>query len=469
MRLRSHLDPTIFVIFLHINSERYDEEFRNLVGSLRAKKGTDLTAVFQAISDRQYQTIAHERYHFWQGLRLPFLHCYANATWIHTFQGAGKLSRISEDWLHWDELVSSVQGFNRLDQIFYLSATNSGQLVLSKERVHDMELDLEFSVKEMLECAATIFDYHLSCQTHKDLSDPDCFKRWCKRNPAYLSIFSFLENLFKSDELTLRIILPLINAAFYTSVPERAFTELVATAWCNLAHPDNMYKDFLKQDEPCRWAEVFESWLSKFEYDYPKGSTPEILNFSDYKYYYLGKDFLGLTISHAFEHPFLGPLANLWTEKAKTIPGLDQYIDFPGYFSNTDAEKFAKTAEPQLRLVRIFAKDQPDKAFAIGEGLFAPAFKDEFFSQFSDSDFRGFIVDALAVYGAFRQAAGVHLNDVSRTCHHVDCPYYDKNYCNCYPLIPERHEDCGFPNRLSEWVVLERSRNGKVKDCNYIR
>jgi len=74
MRIRSHLDPTLFVIFLHIDTRSYDAEFRALARSLRAARGTDLSPLFDVLRERERRIMAHERFHFWQGLRLPFLH-----------------------------------------------------------------------------------------------------------------------------------------------------------------------------------------------------------------------------------------------------------------------------------------------------------------------------------------------------------------------------------------------------------
>jgi hypothetical protein len=43
MSIRSHLDPTLFVIFLHINAKDYDKEFQDLVRSTGWGPGTDVS------------------------------------------------------------------------------------------------------------------------------------------------------------------------------------------------------------------------------------------------------------------------------------------------------------------------------------------------------------------------------------------------------------------------------------------
>ena len=457
MPIRSHVDPTLFVIFLHIDEQEYGEEFRALVRSLRPTKGTNVQSLFAALNDRQRRTMAHERYHFWQGLRLPFLHTYATITLRSAFLGVREMARTASDWRNWMDLGAIVNGFDRLDSSFDIAGDPSGKLVFGQQRFSAYDLALEFSAKEMLECAASIFDYHGACETRAEISDPVQFKRWRKRHPAYLRIYDFLAGFLELDRLSLRVLLPLINASFQTSFPERAFAELTARMWRTFVQPGHEAEKFLAQNEPCRWPEMFGGWLTELEYDCPYGSTPDEINFDDGKFYYMDpKQWLGGTLGGGLQHPFLGPLAQEWQKRAQSTPGLEFYLDFPGYASNPQAHEFAFAAEPQLRVIRVFVDDGPDKVFSVGDGLVKPAFLHGFFAQFSDSEFRGFVLDMLAAYGAFRRATGAHMTDVARTCHHTDCPHFEANYCNSYPLIPERFEDCGFPNRLRLWIEGNR-------------
>jgi hypothetical protein len=247
MRIRSHLDPTLFVIFLHIDARKYDEEFIALGRSLKRAKGTDIDSLMEALRGRERRTMAHERYHFWQGLRLPFLHLYAILTLRAAFVGVKALARATKDWGRWAELGGTIDGFDRLDSLFHVAGNRSGQLVFGRKRLSEYEFTLEFSAKEMLECAASIFDYQTSCENHYDMSDPLLFELWRKRNPAYLKIFEFLKNFLGSDRLSLRTILPLINPAFHTSCPERALIELTARIWGRFAQPTSMNNPFLAQ------------------------------------------------------------------------------------------------------------------------------------------------------------------------------------------------------------------------------
>jgi hypothetical protein len=227
--------------------------------------------------------------------------------------------------------------------------------------------------------------------------------------------------------------------------------------WGTFARPEGDSATFLAQKEPCRWPEVFQGWLAKLDYDYPPGSHPEEINLDKSEFYYLAPDvWIGSSLGGGVRHPFLGPLAAEWLERAKTVPGLEFYLDQPGYVSNEQAHRFAWDAEPQLRIVRVFMEGSSDRVFPLGDGLVGPAFHDEAFSKLSASEFRGFILDALASYGAFRRATGAQMTEAARTCYHGDCPHFKMNYCNSYPIVPQYFEKCGFPQRLDKWVEANR-------------
>lgn len=457
MRIRSHLDPTLFVVFLHVNAKQYDKEFQDLVRSIGWGPGTNLDPVLAALKVRERRILAHERFHFWQGLRLPFLNLHATLSLRGYFLIARKLAETEADWRLWADLGWSVPSFRRLDETFYVGANREGRLVFGRRPFSDHEFTLEFSIKEMLECGASIFDFQSSCEAVADMSNPDSFALWCKLNPAYVRIYKFYQDFLESGHLAIRTILPLINAAFYTSFPERAFVELMARMWGNFARPKGDAVVFLAQREPCRWPEVFQGWLRGLDYDYPVGSAPDEIDLDNFRFYYLDSNqWIAISLGGGTQHPFLGPPAAEWQKRAKTVPGLEFYLDQPGYVANDEAHQFAFAAEPQLRIVRVFLDDGSDRVFPLGEGLVGPAFHDKVFSKLSVSEFRGFILDTLASYGAFRRATGAQMTDAARTCHHAACPHFGMNYCNSYPLVPQHFATCGFPSRMDAWVAAYR-------------
>jgi len=370
--------------------------------------------------------------------------------------GARQLAKMEPDWRRWPYLGAMVRGFDRLDMPFHLAGEPSGKLAFGAQCPPGFELNLSFTAKDMLECAASIFDFQNSCRTTAEMSDPQSFSRWRKRNPAYLQIHDFLRDFLRSERLALRTVLPLINAAFCTSIPERALTELAGRVWGNFVAPGNKEGTFLGQPEPCRWPELFRRWLQELPYDIPFGTTADSISPEEARFFHMDPEiWLGGTLGSRVQHPFLGPLAHEWLRRAKDVPGLEFYLDLPGYVTNDDAHSFAFAAEPQLRVVRVFFEDGFDKVFAVGDGLVGPAFKDPELSHLSASEFRGFILETMAVYGAFRRTFGAHMAEAAQTCHHVACPHYDDNFCNAYPLIPASFQQCGFPGRMQEWIASQ--------------
>jgi hypothetical protein len=458
VRIRSHLDPTLFVVFLHIDARSYDEEFRALARSLETGPGTNISPLFNGLKDREHRIVAHERYHFWQGLRLPFLHIYALMTLRNSVLGARELAKAEPDWRRWPKLDPITTGFDRLDMAFHLSGDRSGQLAFARQGLPPAEYNLSSNIKDMLECAASIFDYQASCTTSfSEMSDPICFASWRKLRPRYLKVYDFLSSFFQSEQLALRSALPLINAAFRTSNPEVALALLAGKIWHLLVGHNKRDHPFLAQPEPVRWPDLFRSLLEDLPYDLPYGETPETIDFSEPAFYYLDPErWLGLSLGGGLQHPLLGPLAHEWLRRAKHVPGLEDYLDLPGYIINEEAHQFAASAEPQLRVVRVFLEDGSDKTFAVGEGLVGPAFIDNSFRTHSASEFRGFLLDMMAVYGAFRRSCEVHMTETTRTCGHIACPHYEDNLCNAYPLIPNSYAQCGFPSRLSKWIASQQ-------------
>lgn len=351
----------------------------------------------------------------------------------------------------------TAKGFDRLDTPFHLAGDPAGRLALAAQRLPGFELNLAFTAKDMLECAASIFDFQASCRTVAEMSDPQTFGRWRKRNPAYLKVHDFLHAFFRSERLALRTVLPLINAAFHTSIPERALTELVRRVWGSFVAPGNEGEAFLAQPEPCRWPELLREWLTSLPYEVPLGAVPDRFDPVEAPFFHMDPEtWLGATLDGGLQHPFLGPLADEWLRRAKDVAGLEHYLDMPGYVANPDAHGFAFEAQPQLRVVRVFFEDGSDKDFAINDGLVGPAFKDSAFTCLSASEFRGFVLDTMAVYGALRRAFGVHMAEAAQTCHHVSCPHHADNFCNAYPLIPASFDQCGFPERMADWIATNR-------------
>src|SRR5262249_44025680 len=108
---------------------------------------------------------------------------------------------------------------------------------------------LELTALDLLECATSLAEFQLSTEAQKR-SDPLALRRWAKRNPAYLQPFDFAARFLGSESLALRTLLPLINASFHTTQPNRAFGEFLGRLWGNFVQESEFSRRFLEQVEP---------------------------------------------------------------------------------------------------------------------------------------------------------------------------------------------------------------------------
>jgi hypothetical protein len=107
---------------------------------------------------------------------------------------------------------------------------------------------------------------------------------------------------------------------------------------------------------------------------------------------------------------------------------------------------------PPLTVVTIHASDRARTILASNRG-----FRDvETPSGAPPASFKGMAADVLTMYSAVRRASGAHFNPDQRTCRHQGCPLFELNYCNSYPIIPTKFEDCGFAARMDRLVKTLR-------------
>src|SRR5262245_10015548 len=102
MAVRSHVDPSTFVVFMHVTGDYLGEKLSSVVKSLQARHGDSFDPVLDELNFRTQQVLFHEGYHFWQGLRLPFLFRYATLTFRDTFLAFKQLSKLDRDFRNWD-------------------------------------------------------------------------------------------------------------------------------------------------------------------------------------------------------------------------------------------------------------------------------------------------------------------------------------------------------------------------------
>lgn len=439
MSVRSHVDPCLFVVFVHVQGEHLTEILRDAVESFLPSDGDSLRPLRSKLHPRSQQLLFHEIYHFWQGLRLPFLFRYATLSFRQMMIAFRELSRSTTAFTEWS---CQLPEFQRLTGPSYLGFLPGGKLFwgATPERFPQAADRIKLTILSMLECAASVAEFQVA--SGSSIADPSSLRRWAKRNPAYLDLFDFVAGYLDDETLALRLILPLINAAFHTTIPERAFVELLARAWGQLANTSEFSDAFLAQPEPCRWPDLFDHFLGQLKYD----RHDYVLRQFETSFYRISMEELAsLTYGHAdIGHPFLARLAQQWVETARESPAYYSVLDLPGYCAVLEdcSDKFS----PPVTVFQFHLGGDRDRVFLEANTRAV--------DDYAGATFKGMIADVLTIYGAVRRASGAHFDPDQRTCHHVGCTLYQPNFCNVYPIVPGHHTSCGFPARIGRLISI---------------
>ncbi len=444
--LRSHLDPCTLVVFLHVKGDFLEDDLASVVRALDLRHTESYSPILERLHPRSEQLLFHETYHYWQSLRLPFLARYAMVSFHLVFRAFMDLARTGTSFKKWSCRIPDLETLSRTS---YIALLPGGRLALarSKERLPRGAVCVqELSPLIMLECAASLAEFQVS--TGNERTQPAVFRRWIKRNAAYTSVFDFVSRVVESDELALRALLPMLNACFHTSIPERAFVGLLARLWGRFVS-SNANAQFLAQKEPCRWTDLFQDWLGELDYDIATADA----NLDENVFGRLTLDewvYGGYVDPEGAKvgHPYLAPAARRWRELEVSDPTLSWFMDLPGWGSRSTGKLLSSELYPPITVYRFHLGDGADKILI--NGVLPNENSGSTQDQVSGS--KGFLIDFLAMYGAVRQANRRHLEAEHHTCHHLTCPHFATNYCNVYPLIPDRFQDCGFPARMERLI-----------------
>lgn len=450
--MRSHVDPCAFVVFLHVDGARLDSELAKDLRTRVFQQGESPHELLSRLPMRSHQVRFHEDYHYWQGLRLPFVYRYATLALRQAMQAFTHLSRQDRTHSNWDCVLPE---FERLSLDMRVGRYGSHLVCGGDEATFPTEVveEVRISPLDLLECATSIAEFQVTESGSR--TDPMVFARWSKRNPAMLEPYRFAAAHLSDPALALRSILPLINATFHTSEPVRTFVELLGRLWGMVATRNTDVREFLAQPEPCRWPDLFEHWLGQLPYEAEENADGYILGSP---YHRIGLDeWVGGTITSAdgssLVHPFLGVQASLWIDEQRVLPEMGLLMDQPAWVTADTFWSCRQKFSPTVTVYRIHFEDResrtliagnPDGSGFVSRGLSGP------------SDWRGFVADFLTMYGAVRRASGAHFDEDQRTCHHRQCPHYGDNFCNSYPIIPREHTSCGFPGRMANLVDTMR-------------
>ncbi|HEX8246040.1 MAG TPA: hypothetical protein VF541_21170, partial [Longimicrobium sp.] len=253
---------------------------------------------------------------------------------------------------------------------------------------------------------------------------------------SYTTTYRFLARVLEDEALALRCIVPLICAAFETNDPVRAFLSL--SAGLKVKQQTEGFRTFVAQKEPCQWPELFELLLSETDFesepDSEFGWSPDQPFFRLTLSEWVNSSWSG---SGGFAHPFLTQRARDWLKREAEDPGYSRVVPQLGWADREAAGKCWEDFQPPVTVARFDLGEERNHVMVIGkleDGM----------------DLRNIpLADYLALHSVVRRATGINFDPDHRLCHHSDCPEFQHNYCNSYPNIPVKFQNCGFPARVA--------------------
>ena len=175
MPIRSHVDLCLYTRFLHYRSGDVDPQIHNLLFD-----GHEREAWVKQFSHDLGRSF-HEAYHYWQGLRLPFLHRYAILTLRVVAQAFQELNKIQD--LHaWDCMLPELYRLTLASRWYSPEPRHVYVAPLSNGTGEGIDL----TCIDLLEGAATIAQWQTTVAQGDERTSWLAFSRWTKRNPSYI-------------------------------------------------------------------------------------------------------------------------------------------------------------------------------------------------------------------------------------------------------------------------------------------
>lgn len=443
MPIRSHVDFCSFIRVIH--SDIVDPDVAAML--TEAPDADRYSEAWRRHYQQEPGLVFHEGYHVWQGMRLPYLYWYGVLAVRAVGQMFDKLSCGPQPIEEWDCIVHDLY---RLELPWWCWLTEEGSVLWGRdpEPPAGVASGRRLSPLDLLEGATSLAQYQVE-RGSKAASDLQTFTRWRKRTNSYLDAYWLAARILGDQQLALRSLLPMINAAFTTSDPVRAFIALLSVFHRHV-HGSDMVKRFIAQPEPCRWVELFAQLMADHvasEFEGKRDATTKLL---DPPFCELTLDnWLGATFTNGdpVQHPMLTALTREWRDREAHDPAYAWLLGQPAWAGEDRLRTAIHDFQP-VTLVRFHLPGGGSRVIGLAAGL----------AGVDNRDVRDF----LTVWSVVRRAAGVHFDPDNRLCHHTACPHYGANYCNTYPVVPERFEDCGFPARIARVRddFRRRNRNG---------
>ena len=425
--MRSYVNQSTFIMYIHVRLYDLDAEVAVILDQSQDKETLRRAWVQQFASHSN--TFFHEIYHYWQGLQLPFLYRYAFLSYRVIIQAYAGMARQGQELHDWDCMIPELYRISLPVRIWSLGGTcfviGTNRTTPPDSATHQWEV----SPQDLLETAASISEFQVTQKDHAARTDPRVFRRWCKRFPAYSDGFE-IARVMLGEELALVCTVPLINGAFQTSDPCRAFIELLGITKAGLE--TGQLDRFLSYPEPRQWPNVVQIMLEQLQYE--SDTKDALILGSPYHRVSLDNWLYGKLNGKDAVHPFLTAKARDWDERAKEQPGYRYLLAQPAWVDESAFSGALTSLLPPLSFVKLYREDAAPIVITTG-----------------DTDLPQWSLERLlTIYSVVHQASEVGVDPANRLCHHSTCPEYLPNYCNSFPAIPRDFRSCRFPTLQAE-------------------
>jgi hypothetical protein len=447
---RSHVDPCQFIRWIYAPpgaiSKQTLEELMDASPSDRER----LFKLWRNHSRTTPRLIFHETYHYWQGLRLPFLLWYAIDVNRKMFLAFRELAKVSQDWASWDAI---------LPEFFYLSVSfRCSNLGNAEFVVNDGSIEAPpgvidsvlLSPLDLLEGATSFAEWQAFTPTTDDAVSALSFNRWCKRNPSYTSAYKFVARAV-GDSIAVSCFSHLVAASFESNRPVHTFGGLLANLVGYLRDAD--FRNMVVENAPrnaIHWKVLFNHFLDEL-IEFEAQPNAEFGVRPDQPYFRLTLDswVQGSFNESGYGHPFLSPLARKWADLAAHEPIFQEVLTSFRWLGEEVWNVCMQQFEPPLTVVRFDLEDGSSRVLTID-------------AQNGGIDTQGLhVADIFTMYSTIKAATGAFFSEGQRLCTHRQCSHFQANRCNSYPFIPIEFSQCVYPHRAKQLIGILRNERSK--------
>jgi hypothetical protein len=420
--IRSHVDLCLFVRFIHVRPGDLAPEVEGILSEETQQTVESQREAWIKQFSHNLGLSFHEAFHFWQGLRLPFLYRYAQLSLRTINQAFAALCEVPD--LHdWNCLLPEL---TRLTLPSRWHSPAPGRVLVQPLSDGTAE-GTDLTPLDLIEGAASLAQWQTTVTRSDERTSWAHFSRWSKRNPTYTKALELVGEALGDRDLAIRAFLGMVFGAFHTSEPVLTLGYLC----CRLTRPEA--SSWIQHSEPVRWGYLCESLLETIEFKGQPDCDGRIL----------GSPYHRLTrrwLETEPPHPMMAIPAKRWLKKEADDDRYKMLLNQPGYVDGDTVAEAMRDFSP-FSITRFYLPGGSSRVVITGSGDAED--KDRLWHTF-------FWLRYLTIYSIVRRAADVNFDPDSRICHHEGCPEYGPNFCNAYPRIPDDFRNCRFLNDVTQ-------------------